>query len=766
MGDHIYEKDFNSAAQYFRDHYVSVARKNYADVDEQFDRFDLAQQDANASVTDVKTARDIAYARALNTLRLDSNSEFYANTPTSVLETKSAWINVVNGAINGDGDLSQIDASGLGGPGMVVVATAWKEANKETRANLAKELNAANDLLANSSNETARAANQLRVDEINAKIESYDQNLSVANEMTDEGRLYATLGDQRKWVAEGLTQGFSEDAHVWNAMCGSHDDYMGTFRQNGLDSPTVPTGNWDTVNRDAERLAILEYQYFNDYEKNRLTGTELEARQAEIDKMVEAYPDCTKYRYMFLSNEVNLDAGLNNKQIIKVAASYETEKKTEPTAEAKSQMKAPKSAREVSVMATQPSNKDVIEQFEKDFPNGERDQWTSENEFNQRYRRYLSCKDAEGMALSNDEMQWVVADFEKNPPSINSASDYKQYEAMKARTGRYKTKLAESSVSVETDGVSKNIAEDSTSVKQNMGANVQLQSNQPQGNPYEYTKPIREANMSNADYDALCKQAEQDHIAKINNEMADKVIRGEYGCGQERFDKLSAEGYNYTQVQDIVNQKMAAYEAQRSSSMSQQAAVQSDVNAAKDVSSKTDQNAPQDTKIVDTLERVDAKDKQSVSTKKLYVNTPAPDLTVPEGANENVLTRVNNETYIDQITSKVDNTKLNEMVDAKFATNETQRKLAEEFATNDTQKKLAEKFDTNKTQDYLAEEINNSATTDYLKTPIDNSKVDLYVHEDSKKSLKNRFDTIVTNSEAANNAAKQAQHDAEAELGS
>ena len=787
MGDRIYADNFNSAAQYFRDRYVNIARENYDGIDEQFNQYNLLQQDLNADVEDIKQARDITYGRALNALRLDS--EFYANSKTN------DWpFEQLGGLFADDFNLTQMDTSNLGGRGLLKTANTWRELNKDTKANLTNELNTANNLMASASDETIRASYQARIDDINARIQSFDQQYATAGDMINEGRLYAALGDQRKWVAEGLTQGYCSNGLVSSAISGSDVALMG-----GLDDfKALPTGNWDTVNRDAERLATLEYQYFNKYEKNRLTGAELEARQAEIDKMVEAYPDCTKYEYVFLSDDVNLENGLNNGRIKKVAATTtEVEKTVEAQVEAvgKEKTKAPV---EKSYATLYNEDKSAyISRFEKEYPDGKNNGKTSEDDFNQRYGDYIRCKEAKGISLSNDEMKWVVDDFEKNPLKINSASDQKYFESQQERINGFKSKL-----SAATENSSNGIKQ--------MGAWSDAPSNenvtQP-ANPYAYTKPVREANMSNADYDSLCKQAEQDHITKVNNEMADAVIRGEYGCGQERFDKLSAAGYDYGQVQAIVNQKMAAYQAQTSatSQISTQS-VQADINVTTQSIDSIDgssqsvptydelnqqfndlrhtarglveensslkrqldayQNTGTDTAEPEELQRVDAKAKSPISAKDLYVNTPAPDLTVSESANKDVLSRVNNGTYIDQITSPIDNTKLNEMVGAKFETNETQRKLAEEFATNDTQKKLAEKFDTNETQDYLAEKIDNSTTIDYLKTPIDNSKTDLYVHEDSKKSLKNRFDTIVANNEAANNAAKQAQRDAETELGS
>lgn len=802
MGDRIYADNFNSAAQYFRDRYVNIARENYDGIDEQFNQYNLLQQDLNADVEDIKQARDITYGRALNALRLDSDSEFYANSKTN------DWpFEQLGGLFADDFNLTQMDTSNLGGQGLLKTANTWKELNKDTKANLTNELNTANNLMASASDETIRASYQTRIDDINARIQSFDQQYATAGDMINEGRLYAALGDQRKWVAEGLTQGYCSDGLVSSAISGSDVALMG-----GLDEfKALPTGNWDTVNRDAERLATLEYQYFNKYEKNRLTGTELEARQAEIDKMVEAYPDCTKYEYVFLSDDVNLEAGLNNGRIKKVAAiTTKVEKTVEAQAEAVTEEKV-KEPTEKSYATLYNEDKSVyISRFEKEYPDGKNNSKTSEDDFNQRYGDYIKCKEAQGISLSDDEMKWVVDDFEKNPPKINSASDQKYFESQQERVNGFKSKLSASSVSNEFENGSSGIKQMGAWSDESVRENTTQQTN-----PYAYDKPARTTEMSDADYDSLCKQAEQDHIAKVNNEMADAVLRGEYGCGQERFDKLSAAGYDYGQVQTIVNQKMAAYEAQALATTELQPHVdtidykqpQNPDQYAMPSSSYGDVEPPlaydqlsQNHDILrgyarelrdenvqlknelaqykrssqreldantesETLTRADVFTKpKSLSAKDLYVDTPAPDLTVSDDAN--AISRVNNGTYIDRVTGKIDNTKLNEMVGAKFETNDTQRNLAEKFETNDTQKYLAKDFATNKTQGYLAQEVDNSATTEYLKTPIDNSNVNLYVSEEGKKNLRNRFDSVVAEGEAANNAAKQAQRDAEAEFGS
>ena len=45
---------------------------------------------------------------------------------------------------------------------------------------------------------------------------------------------------------------------------------------------------------------------------------------------------------------------------------------------------------------------------------------------------------------------------------------------------------------------------------------------------------------------------------KVTDEIVNKVIRGDYGNGEERKKKLTAEGYNYDEVQKAVNEKLKA----------------------------------------------------------------------------------------------------------------------------------------------------------------------------------------------------------------
>ena len=51
-------------------------------------------------------------------------------------------------------------------------------------------------------------------------------------------------------------------------------------------------------------------------------------------------------------------------------------------------------------------------------------------------------------------------------------------------------------------------------------------------------------------------KAESTTAKKSNEEIAKEVIRGNWGVGQERKDKLTAAGYDYSAVQSIVNEMM------------------------------------------------------------------------------------------------------------------------------------------------------------------------------------------------------------------
>lgn len=49
---------------------------------------------------------------------------------------------------------------------------------------------------------------------------------------------------------------------------------------------------------------------------------------------------------------------------------------------------------------------------------------------------------------------------------------------------------------------------------------------------------------------------------KSNEEIADEVIAGRWGNGQDRIDRLTAEGYDYNTIQNIVNDKLGYHQEQ------------------------------------------------------------------------------------------------------------------------------------------------------------------------------------------------------------
>ena len=151
----------------------------------------------------------------------------------------------------------------------------------------------------------------------------------------------------------------------------------------------------------------------------------------------------------------------------------------------------------------------------------------------------------------------LIESFESEPVRINSYADQQAYEARKAVIEQYKEDLGygeetvepvEFDTSNEVTGATSDVTEVPTEHKA-----------LTKPDPYAFEKPARPAEMSDADYDAMCKAAEQEHVAKVNNEAADAILRGEYGNGSERIAALEAAGYDYSQVQSVVNDKMSAY---------------------------------------------------------------------------------------------------------------------------------------------------------------------------------------------------------------
>lgn len=61
------------------------------------------------------------------------------------------------------------------------------------------------------------------------------------------------------------------------------------------------------------------------------------------------------------------------------------------------------------------------------------------------------------------------------------------------------------------------------------------------GNPYSnLAKNIQKVTSATSDY----------------KDIVDSVIRGDYGNGQPRFDKLTAEGHDWARVQNLVNERL------------------------------------------------------------------------------------------------------------------------------------------------------------------------------------------------------------------
>ena len=67
------------------------------------------------------------------------------------------------------------------------------------------------------------------------------------------------------------------------------------------------------------------------------------------------------------------------------------------------------------------------------------------------------------------------------------------------------------------------------------------------------------ADTVNAKLDGGSATASNPNTNKKSNEtIADEVIQGKWGNGQDRKNKLQAAGYDYNTIQSIVNQKLGA----------------------------------------------------------------------------------------------------------------------------------------------------------------------------------------------------------------
>ena len=58
------------------------------------------------------------------------------------------------------------------------------------------------------------------------------------------------------------------------------------------------------------------------------------------------------------------------------------------------------------------------------------------------------------------------------------------------------------------------------------------------------------------DYNAVQKRVNEKLYKKTVDEIANEVIRGEWGNGEERKELLTAAGYDYSEVQRKVNEKL------------------------------------------------------------------------------------------------------------------------------------------------------------------------------------------------------------------
>lgn len=525
------------------------------------------------------------------------------------------------------------------------------------------------------------------IDTANEKVR--EKNNQVENDVSKEQQLKKGIAYSRECVARGL-------AHAYNTQ---HDIYSFAI---GC--------NWDTVNDDAKKLAAAEYQYFELYEKPRLANDpdKLAERQAYFDKMKEVYPDCDKYRIQF-----NNDSDFDLSRAKMVTVSYNnTNNSSKDSADSKAKMSdaeakssGTKSASNKSEYKsysdmTDAEKREYVSDFDSKYASRKNDMSMDDSSYVAEKRDYLRCKQDLNMTLTNADKKWAIADFESTTPSISSTADANAYAAKKQLISRYKSELAEP----QTKSASTNTV--------NMESKPH---NSASKNPYEFTKPAREAGMTDAAYDNLCKQAEAEQISKINNEMADKVIRGDYGCGQERFEKLSAEGYNYSQVQEIVNQKMAVYNTQT------QAKVEAEQSANALERSDAVLKRNNKTAAVSHDMSIDASNQATLARTKPHAETVKDSNTVyvdhakasklvtaPVNTNQRDNMYVENAAVVTGVANKVDN--------AAFA-----REIAGDVDNTEFSKQIAGKVDNSRFSGEVAAKVDNAAFSNGIASRVDNA---------------------------------------------
>lgn len=293
---------------------------------------------------------------------------------------------------------------------------------------------------------------------------------------------------------------------------------------------------------------------------------------------------------------VTRSAGDNSDE--KTEGKDETETKTET----KTELKPWEKGLGVGSMSKD-EQKEYMSYFETKNPNGLAKEFTdsyTETDFTREKTMYLECKRQNGLELTDDEKIWSISQYENKQWSINSADDAKAHEEAQALATQYKKELVEKfdsttptfnteaqkeayntnkeivakyktelGVQAGSDTAEKSADEQLKDSKESTEQTEDGKSAAGQAgdskkatdkpDPYAFTNPERPEKMSDADYERLCTAAKQSHINSVNEKMADEVISGKYGVGQERIQALEAQGYDYSQIQARVNEKMSGY---------------------------------------------------------------------------------------------------------------------------------------------------------------------------------------------------------------
>lgn len=101
--------------------------------------------------------------------------------------------------------------------------------------------------------------------------------------------------------------------------------------------------------------------------------------------------------------------------------------------------------------------------------------------------------------------------------------------------------------------------------------------------PYLKSKFSELANIVNAKLDGnqIPSTSGESSSKKSNEQIADEVIQGLWGNGNDRFNRLAQAGYDGNAIQNIVNQKLnGSYSAQKSNKKSNETIAQEVINGA------------------------------------------------------------------------------------------------------------------------------------------------------------------------------------------